>query len=163
MWSFLVVMATPDPTDVIKMFFGHDYELVEALKLQRLDKSFHMGSQVRRHRGVSFHLRPAGFQHFIKLSRILRVVVSHHIFRCEPMSSATIRKFLACRLTHAESGCTERGEIHTCREPRCRNTSLIPWFGVGNLDNHRESEFSYPARRPPRYCELGTGTNLGNC
>ena len=83
MWSFLVVMATPDPTDVIKMFFGHDYELVEALKLQRLDKSCHMGSQVRRHRGVSFHLRPAGFQHFIKLSRILRIVVSHHIFRCE--------------------------------------------------------------------------------
>lgn len=47
MWSFLVVMATPDPTDVIKMFFGYDHKLVQALELKSLNEAFHMGPQVR--------------------------------------------------------------------------------------------------------------------
>ena len=39
------------------------------------------------------------------------------------MSSVIIRKFRACRLTYAESGCTVLGEIQARRLPRCRNTS----------------------------------------
>ena len=39
---------------------------------------------------------------------------------------------------------------------------LIPRFGVENLDNHRESEFSCPAGKPPRHREPGHRTNPPN-
>src|SRR5581483_7292950 len=38
-------------------------------------------------------------------------------------SSASIRKFLACWLTHAESGLSVQGLIQHRRVPRCRNTT----------------------------------------
>lgn len=52
---------------------------------------------------------------FVSLSRIT-------YFGASSRSSASIRKFLACWLTHAESGLTVQGEIQHRRVPRCRNT-----------------------------------------
>ena len=40
------------------------------------------------------------------------------------MSSASIRKFFACCVTHCEFGLAVHGEIQHRRVPRCRNTSM---------------------------------------
>ncbi len=45
-WSFFVVVAAPEATDVVQMTFTHDDEFVQALKLQRLDESLDVGSQI---------------------------------------------------------------------------------------------------------------------
>ena len=46
MWSFLVVMPTPDAANMVEMLFRYDHELVQALKLQCLDESLDAGSQI---------------------------------------------------------------------------------------------------------------------
>ena len=81
MRSLLVVMLAPDSAYMIEMLFGDDDELVQALELQRLNEAFHMGSEVRRHRGVSFHNGPTGFQYFIELATKLSVVIAQNEFR----------------------------------------------------------------------------------
>ncbi len=46
MRSFLVVMPTPDSAHMVKMFFGHDHKLIQALELQRLNESLDVGPQI---------------------------------------------------------------------------------------------------------------------
>lgn len=57
-----------------------------------------------------------GAVNFLSSSRITDFSIS---FR----SSASIRKFLACWQTHAESGLRVQGGIQKRRVPRCRNTT----------------------------------------
>jgi|GEM_PF-6749989 len=138
MRSFLVVMATPDPTDLIKSFSA---TFTNLLRHSNFSVWRNRSTWARRFGDIGvfrFTFAPLDFstssnrpEYFASLSRITYSGV-------RPMSSATIRKFLACRLTHAESGCTELAEIHTCREPKCRNTSryrgsgLEIWIITGN-------------------------------
>jgi len=46
MRSFFVVVAAPNPANVIEMPFGNDDKLIELLELQRLDESFDVSPQV---------------------------------------------------------------------------------------------------------------------
>ena len=80
MRSFLVVVPTPDSAHMIEMFFGDDHELVQALELESLNETFHMGPQIRRQRCIPFHDGTAGFQHLIELTTELRIVVPHDVF-----------------------------------------------------------------------------------
>ena len=111
MRSFLVVMATPDPTDVIKVFFGHDNELVQALKLQCLDESFHMGPQVRRHQWCFFSPSPGWTSALHQNEPILRVVVPHYAFGCDAWNMGLDCDLLRVAVddaTAVAAGCTVR-------------------------------------------------------
>ena len=122
MWSLFVLMPPLHAVHVIEMLFGHDYESVQAFELQRLGKPSHMCPQIRSQWCVAFHNGCTGFQHFILLSRVFRVIVPHHIFGCE--SHVILARFrpgsmpFSSRITF----------------PACRATFLIPHplpaFGV---------------------------------